>query len=387
MVYAKYIVVSILVSSIVATSPTVAFATPKWSVQSTAKPTGTKKTELYGVSCTESKWCLAVGTYTNSSGTQVTLAELWNGTEWKVQSTPNPTGAKASELRGVSCREPGNTGPDECDAVGWYTNSSGKRVTLAEFFNTVSWSVVTTPNPTGATSSELAGVSCTDGGSGGCFAVGSYANSSGVRVTLAMLSTSPNQEKWTIQTTPNPSESTGSELLGVSCLRGESCYAVGAYSKGGRLTLAEHWNGKEWSIQSTEDVGSDDILLGDSCPSTCTAVGAYSNSLFVQVTLAEQAGTIQETPNPVGAEASVLHGVSCVSETACIAVGDYISEKENLTLAEDWNGTKWSLQETPNPETTTFNALLGVSCVEAALCTAVGYSDSGSNIPLAERYM
>jgi hypothetical protein len=35
----------------------------------------------------------AVGNDVNSSGTTVTLAEGWNGTEWAIQSTPNASGA------------------------------------------------------------------------------------------------------------------------------------------------------------------------------------------------------------------------------------------------------------------------------------------------------
>ena len=45
-----------------------------------------------GVSCTSATACTAVG-YDASVGTTVTLAERWNGTSWKIQSTPNPTGA------------------------------------------------------------------------------------------------------------------------------------------------------------------------------------------------------------------------------------------------------------------------------------------------------
>src|SRR5207247_7771343 len=58
------------------------------------------------------------GSYTNSSGQKVTLAERWNGRTWAVQSTPNPRGAQSSSLSGVSC--PSST---LCVAVGSYTRS------------------------------------------------------------------------------------------------------------------------------------------------------------------------------------------------------------------------------------------------------------------------
>jgi hypothetical protein len=54
------------------------------------------ESRLLGVSCTSSTACIAVGYYKNSSEVVVPLAERWNGTEWKVQSTPNPAGAAES---------------------------------------------------------------------------------------------------------------------------------------------------------------------------------------------------------------------------------------------------------------------------------------------------
>ena len=59
--------------------------------------------------------CTAVGDYGNSSGNDVTLAERWNGSSWKIQPTPNPTGQAASVLSGVSC-----TAATACTAVGDY---------------------------------------------------------------------------------------------------------------------------------------------------------------------------------------------------------------------------------------------------------------------------
>ncbi|MEA2314573.1 MAG: hypothetical protein QOI03_1265, partial [Solirubrobacteraceae bacterium] len=46
---------------------------------------------LSGVSCTTASACTAVGYYVNSAGTRLTLAERWNGTSWATQTTPNPT--------------------------------------------------------------------------------------------------------------------------------------------------------------------------------------------------------------------------------------------------------------------------------------------------------
>jgi hypothetical protein len=95
------------------------------------------------VSCTSASACTAVGSYTNSAGTSVALAERWNGKAWTIQKTPNPSGAQGNSLAGASCR------CGICTAVGSYTNSAGTQVTLAERWTGKVWVIQKTPNPTG----------------------------------------------------------------------------------------------------------------------------------------------------------------------------------------------------------------------------------------------
>jgi hypothetical protein len=145
-----------------------------------------------------------------------------------------------------------------------------------------------------------------------------------------------------------------------------------------------------WSIQTTPNPtgGSDVVLNGVSCASAtaCTAVGGPAQPATTGVTLAERwNGTkwsIQHTPNPAGSN-SLLQGVSCTSATACTAVGGSSNGTTMVTLAERWNGTAWSIQHTPNPAGSSFTFLYGVSCTSASACTAVGTSSSGT---LAERW-
>ncbi len=364
-----------------------------WAIQSTPNPTGATSSHLQGVSCTAASACTAVGSYTNSAGTGVTLAERWNGTSWAIQTTPNPSGAKSSELWGVSC-----TAASACSAVGDYQNSTGTRVTLAERWNGTSWTIQTTPNPSGAKSTELEGVSCTTASA--CTAVGYYENSAGTFVTLAERWTGTS---WAIQTTPNPSGAKSSALSGVSCTTASACTAVGSYtnSAGTGVTLAERWTGTSWAIQTTPNPSGakSSALSGVSCTtaSACTAAGSYTNSAGTEVTLAERwnatSWTIQTTPNPSGTQGSDLSGVSCTSATACTTVGDNAVSYENQTLAERWTGTSWTIQTTPNP-TGNLGAgsvdsdLSGVSCPSTTACTAVGdyLGPAGVFIPLGEGY-
>src|SRR5207248_5648716 len=122
------------------------------------------------------------------------------------------------------------------------------------------------------------------------------------------------------------------------------------------------------------------VYDGVSCTSstTCTAVGSYVNGSFATVSLADRwNGTNwvqQATPNPSGTSNVVLRGVSCASATSCMAVGSFFNAGTSHweLLAEQWNGTSWTIKTTPAPAGATFATLNGVSCASATACTAVG---------------
>jgi len=116
-------------------------------------------------------------------------------------------------------------------------------------------------------------------------------------------------------------------------------------------------------------------------------------------TLAEQLNgstwTLQPTPTPTGAAGSALSGVSCTTNSACAAAGYYNDNafpeiSGDTPLAENWNGATWSIQPTPNPPATDISTLAEVSCTSATACTAVGglsfYYSYPVNVTLAERY-
>ena len=258
-------------------------------------PQGTAlQSELYGASCTSASACTAVGDYVTNTGASKTLAERWNGTAWTLQSTPNPSGA--SYLNGVSC-----TSASACTAVGWYVTSTNATLTLAENWNGTTWTVQSTPNPSGAAHSFLQDVACTSASA--CTATGYYATSAGVDQALAE---SWNGTTWTLQSTPTPSGATSSGLSGVSCTSASACTSVGWYgvSPGAYETLAETWNGTTWAIQSTPNrtAATSSYLFGVSCTSAsaCTATG-YDLSPNYTALAERWNGTtwaLQSTPNP-----------------------------------------------------------------------------------------
>jgi hypothetical protein len=371
-------------------------ATPVWRVQSTPTPTGHYFPVLSGVACpAHTSVCTAVGSYHSQSGPGFTFqafAERWNGSKWALQSIPNPIGVTGSSLNGVVC-----TSGTACTAVGFTGGPFTATSSLVERWNGTKWVVQTAPNPTGSTSTKLDGVACPSATT--CTAVGAYITSSHTPRTLVERW---NGTKWTVQRPPNPTGTTDSELTAVACTSGTACTAVGFNipTSGAPRTLAERWNGTKWTMQSTPNpTGSTDSQLSAvACASgaACTAVGNYDPAPGKARTLAERwNGTkwaLQSTPNPSSAH-NYLSGVACTSSSLCTAVGtDTTSTGYSFTFAERWNGSTWTKQATPNPSGSTgSDQLNAVACPLATDCTAVGSQQKSplSTSPvltLAERY-
>lgn len=357
-----------------------------WSIKESKNP-GANGSYLYDVSCEPStSVCTAVGKST-SSGVDNPVALRWNGSSWSEQAPAKKSGATHTRLFGVDC-------PSEsrCLAVGNYQASEGASV-LSELWNESKWSVQTTPLPSESTGSEFVAIGCNS--TANCTAVGS-ALIGGVKTAVAERWTSPT---WALSTIPIPEGAKSSQLDGVDCLWSNFCAAVGRYttSEGTVKSLVEFWNGTEWSIQSATDPegAAQSTLLDVSCtptPNRCTAVGGWKNSKSEQFPLAYRFNgvstwTLQSAPSPVGSVASVLQEVSCASETSCTADGSWVSSGggSNMTLAEVWNGTSWSIQGTPNPSGAIFTAFFGLSC-RSTSCMGVGWSTNGSgaNTTLSE---
>jgi hypothetical protein len=281
------------------------------------------------------------------------------------------------------------TSSTSCTAVG------GKEgATLAVSWNGSEWKAQTTPNPVGAIASYLEAVSCT--ASNQCTGTGWYEQKGGKRYTLAERW---NGTEWSLQTTPSPGLGQPTVLYGVSCTSSTSCTAAGFYwsLNSGKVEInpmAQRWNGTEWSLQTVPKPVKEKeaILHAISCTSAtaCTATGRYGNPGYT--TLAERwNGTEwlgQTIPNPTGE--SILYGVSCSSATACTTVGTTYLGEEMFTVGEIWNGTEWKIQTVPNVSGAEETVLMGVSCSFPTRCVAVGYSREeravGPAAPVVERY-
>src|SRR5207244_7026775 len=121
---------------------------------------------------------------------------------------------------------------------------------------------------------------------------------------------------------------------------------------------AERWNGTNWAIDTASTPAnpySTPLLRHVACPSAslCTAVGDFLNTDGVDVTLAERwngsAWSIQGTPNPMSVESSALASVACASNAVCTAAGRAASSGYPSALAQRWSGGAWAIQATPDP--------------------------------------
>jgi hypothetical protein len=202
-----------------------------WAIQPTPNPTGVNVSVLHGVSCVSVTFCEAVGEQ-DVGGTSATLAEVWNGTSWTLQPTPNPA-VFTNALDAVSC-----VSATSCEAVGW-SDSPGYS-SLAEAWNGTGWTLQS-PAVTGYV--HLLGVSCASADD--CEAVGLTAPASGGIASVAEVW---NGATWTLQSTPTGS---GTTLFAVSCVSAADCEAVGSdYSLG---AVAEVWNGTSWTLQTVDN--------------------------------------------------------------------------------------------------------------------------------------
>lgn len=384
-----------------------------------AVPEPAAGSELLGVSCVKASLCIAVGDAPAGEGT-TPLAESWNGSSWTALSIPGPAGATFAELDAVSC-----TSASRCVAVG-DKETKGKQTVLAELWNGSSWKITPTPNPPGRPQSGLSGISCPARGK--CFAVGRSEKNDSSRALAEVW----NGSRWAIQTAPSPARDSlsavscqsvtsclavgsrlserwngkswslvknarppgsAADLNAVSCTKAGPCYAVGGNSVGGAdHAVAELWNGTMWSVQNVPltTASKASTLFGVSCPTpvNCTAAGLYADPLNGERPLAEDFSIRWQDVSPMpfnGVSGTSLNGVSCVSPRACLAVGTFETATGFESFSEGWNGTTWSTRLLAKPKITSIAA---VACPAASDCVAVGsIAGAGSTrLPVAERW-
>ena len=376
-----------------------------WTSQPTVNPSGETANQLVAVSCATERSCVAVGYRWKAPDAAEQLIERWDGTSWRIATTPAVQG---SSLSAVSC-----SANNDCLAVGSYVEKTGAFTALVEHWDGRSWSVEPATAPEGVIGTGLAGVSCRPPGNydrgathasnrSTCIAVGAYADASGASV---MATARRSGTSWRLQAAPTPTGTSASALNAVSCATPLDCTAVGVFSTGpptfpgpggpcdSSCTVAEHWNGSSWrfDLPPAPQDSINSSLPSVSCPMTdvCLAAGQWSPQDRLGghpgITLAESwspAGwAVQATPDPPGvggpngSNNSPFEAVSCADQVTCTAVGNYDSGevgKGFLPMAEHRDAAGWTVQPMPVPAGVAYNDLNGVSCPTVRMCMAVG---------------
>ena len=328
-------------------------ATPSiWTVQTTANPHADQLTNstFASVSASGPGEAWAVGTFSDQKALDHPLVEHWNGTAWAEVTVPQPKGRQAV-LSAVD-----DLSPDNAWAVGQSGNLNGR--TLIEHWNGTTWSIVPSPNPaTGVAgdSDELSSVA--GSGPDDVWAAGSDLNQN--TDTISLLFEHWNGTSWTATASPTPLRS-AQFASAITAVSPSDVWAVGEDWTRNQKTLSAHWNGTAWSIVATPNLanaGSQNLLTGVSSngPGDVWASGFAHNvdhrNLDVPYVLhwTGTAWAMTKVPT-VGSDGSLLNGIAVLSATDAWAVGQ--TQESNgalLTLAEQFNGSTWTISDTPDP--------------------------------------
>jgi hypothetical protein len=317
-------------------------------------------TLLLDVSVVSTCTAWVVGESDSPGPVATTLVERWNGTSWKIQSSPSPQ--NQASLSGVAATSARNA---------WAVGASfdTRSNTLVERWNGASWQVVPAPDP--GTSARLTSVAAVS--TSRAWAVGQRVAGGVARTLIERW----NGVAWKVQSSPNPGPTGSNQILNaVAATSTTNAWAVGYRSKGvlaGLVIL--HWDGAAWKAQATPHP-ADPVVLTDvtaTSPTNAWAVGYRSHGAEDFTYVLHWNGLswkVQSTPNVGG---STLSGIWSTSGSNAWAAGAGTRAGHSVTLLLRWNGTTWKVQSTPNPGDTA-NTLSAVAASSPTNAWAVGSS-------------
>ena len=220
---------------------------------------GTVQDELNGVDAFASKDVWAVG-YSTLSGRQRTLIEHWDGTRWRVVTSPNSGTNGDNALMSVDALSGTNA---------WAVGSSRtgtSRKSLIQRWDGTSWKIVSSPNP-GTLSNSLLGVAAA--GPKDIWAVGWKNSGNGLRSLILHY----DGTRWTQAASVPRVGTGDNVLTGVSVVGNDDVWATGYYVDGTRYkTLTLHYDGTAWSrVPSRNGADGTSILTGIDASSSTDA--------------------------------------------------------------------------------------------------------------------
>ncbi len=117
------------------------------------RPRGARNSELGGLSCFNTRNCMAVGSYENGSGHFLPFAARWHSGKWQLLATPAVPAQRETNFQGISC--PTAT---LCMAAGYTEDNTRGRYfhAFTELWSGGKWHVSTLRKPP----SLFFGISC-----------------------------------------------------------------------------------------------------------------------------------------------------------------------------------------------------------------------------------
>jgi hypothetical protein len=221
--------------------------------------------ELYGVHAISANDVWAVG-HTFTVTLEQTLALHWDGTTWA--NVPTPHQFRFSRLRSVDA-----AGARDVWAVG-EVEKHGTQRTLTQHFDGASWSTVPSPNE-GLTVDYMSSVSVA--APDDVWVVGYHIAVIGFSQPYQTSSWHFDGSTWKLVDVPDVNQE-NNYLRGVVAIAGKGAFAVGFWDTGTQLqTLTERWNGSAWTIVSSPNRGDvvDELLAIDAAPNALWSIGDF----------------------------------------------------------------------------------------------------------------
>jgi hypothetical protein len=289
-----------------------------------------------------------------------------------VVASPDPS-ASLQYLYGVAA-----ISPIDIWAVGVYDPTPSSGWTLTLHWDGNQWSQVPSPNPRPTGTNIFLAVTAIS--TNDVWAVGYTYSGAGWRT----LAEHWDGIQWSVIPTPNP-DINENQLKGVSAVSSSDVWAVGYYATTSAYqTLVEHWNGIEWSVIPSANVGTaSNQLYAVSALSAneVWAVGYHGGALTLVEHWDGSQWSIIPTSDPAGAYNNFLFGVAAITSNDVWIVGSYQDHTAaSSTLVYHWNGSQLSIVPSPNVGDGV-NHLLDIVAISSTDVWAVGYHCCASSAP------
>ncbi|MEO5952238.1 MAG: S-layer homology domain-containing protein [Chloroflexia bacterium] len=318
-----------------------------------------------------------------------TLIQHWNGSNWTVVPSPN-IGTNDNHLLSVNVLT-----ANDAWASGYYLNDFGIAQSLVLHWDGTSWTQVAAPSISPYQDSELLSVEAI--ASDDAWAVGYSIDENGIGHPLTQHW---DGTAWSVVVSPDPPNAEyGSALRDLTIVSPTDIWAGGfllvdRQGYGLERTMAMHWDGAQWSVVSTPNIGAYTNTfngLDAAGPNDVWAVGSYRDSTYITHPMSQHwDGTqwsIVFVPS-LDSSDHALAAIDVVSPTDIWAVGSFGGYSYAAqSFAAHWNGQVWEPMHGPDFSIYTYNLLVSVTAFPNSDVWAVGRALSDSYTRNARNYV